>query len=108
MVWFNVSQMLAWCGQNVPFLARLCRLVTNVALTFKKKFPFSLFLNKCGALVLSFTIYSIPEVLYLLLCAEGACAGEQSWFVSSFQCVLFSTDHFDTKRHRSFCVLHDK
>lgn len=52
----------------------------------KNKFPFSLFLKKCEAVILSFTIYSIPEVLYLLLCTELARAGEQSWFV----CVVFS------------------
>lgn len=30
-------------------------------------------------------------------------------FVLSLQCVLFSTDHFDTKRHKVFCaLLHDQ
>lgn len=88
MAWFNVSQTLAWCAQNVPVPVWLCRLVTNVALTGKKSF-LSLFLEKCECLPASFTIYSIPEVLYLLLCTEGAHAGGQGWFVCVVSSICF-------------------
>lgn len=95
---------MVWCGQNVPFLVRLCRLVTNVALTLKKKSFLFPFFKRSVKLWLCPSQY-IP---YLKCFISGSALtgrmleNKAGLFVSYFQCFLFSTDHFETKRHRVY------